>query len=58
MPQVEEGQSVVLEPKYCEACGALWMRPSNESVPYCERCRKRMAGISRRERVPGDWRPR
>ena len=58
MQHVKEGQSVVLEPKYCEGCGGLWFRPKEESASYCGRCRARMAEISWRQRVPGDWRPR
>ncbi len=27
-----------LELKYCEFCGALWMRPRGSVEPYCPRC--------------------
>ena len=27
-----------LELKYCEFCGALWMRPLGSGDPYCPRC--------------------
>ena len=41
---------VRLELKYCEACGALWLRPHTSAAPYCWRCEKIMAGLSRTTR--------
>lgn len=40
-----------VELKYCEACGALWLRPRNCHAPYCRRCEKVMAGLSRTNRA-------
>jgi hypothetical protein len=39
-----------LELKYCEGCGALCLRPSDQPSPYCEKCDTRMAQISRKVR--------
>lgn len=57
MPQAEAGQSVVLEPKYCEQCGALGLRPQGQQLSVCRRCysrreelaaeRRRLAGAGR-----------
>lgn len=33
----------IVEPKYCELCGALWLRPAG-AEPYCPRCVQR-AGL-------------
>ena len=41
-----------VELKYCEACGALRLRATNHDSPYCTRCEKIMAGLSRADRTP------
>jgi hypothetical protein len=38
---------LTLEPKYCEGCGAIRLRPSGSEVIYCERCARRLAEIAR-----------
>jgi len=40
-----------MELKYCEACGALRLRPHGSDAPYCGRCAKVMAGLSRTVRT-------
>jgi hypothetical protein len=45
-----ELQAIRVELKYCEACGALWMRPRSSHAPYCRRCEKVMAGLSGTDR--------
>ncbi len=29
---------LILEPKYCELCGGLWLRPAGADVVYCRSC--------------------
>ena len=36
-----------VELKYCEACGALWLRPRNSQATYCRRCEHVMAELAR-----------
>jgi hypothetical protein len=33
-----EVPDVTSELKYCEFCGALWLRPRGSSDPYCGKC--------------------
>lgn len=40
--QVIEQGDVVLELKYCERCGGLWLRPRLDDESYCENCRTAM----------------
>ena len=46
----EELQTIRVELKYCEACGALWLRPRGSQTPYCRRCENVMAVLSRTDR--------
>lgn len=44
-----------LELKFCERCGALWLRPAGRDRRYCQKCKPRMddlAGRSKRGRPP------
>ena len=34
-----------LELKYCERCGALWLRPAGSDVVFCGACAAAMAGL-------------
>jgi hypothetical protein len=46
---MEEGTYAVLlllELKYCEACGGLWLRQAGSLEVYCERCAERMGEIA------------
>ena len=36
----------ILEPKYCEGCGAIRLRPMGSEAIYCERCALRLAEIA------------
>ena len=45
-------QLVRVELKYCEACGALRLRPHGSKTPYCGRCAKVMAELARARRAP------
>jgi len=46
-----ELQVIRMELKYCEACGALRLRPHGSNAPYCGGCAKVMAGLSRTVRT-------
>jgi len=46
-----ELQAIRVDLKYCEACGALWLRPCGSHTPYCGRCEKVMAELSRTVRT-------
>ena len=35
-----------LEPKYCEGCGAIRLRPAGSDAVYCERCALRLAEMA------------
>lgn len=36
-----------LELKYCERCGALWLRRAGEQESYCARCFVEMEAVAR-----------
>lgn len=56
--QVIEQGDVVLELKYCERCGGLWLRPRLDDESYCEGCRTAMtAWLQVREARPRSRRP-
>jgi len=40
--QVIKQGDVVLELKYCERCGGLWLRCPGDEESYCENCRAAM----------------
>ena len=44
-------QIIRVELKYCEACGALWLRPRSNHASYCRRCERVMAELSRTSRT-------
>jgi hypothetical protein len=37
---------ITLEPKYCEGCGAIRLRPAGSAAVYCERCARRWAEMA------------
>ena len=37
---------LTLEPKYCEGCGAIRLRPKGSEAIYCERCARRWAEMA------------
>jgi len=46
-----ELQVIRMELKYCEACGALRLRPHGSNAPYCGRCARVMTELSRTVRT-------
>ncbi len=43
-----ESPVIILEPKYCELCGALWLRPAGAgaNAVYCRNCAPRIAALA------------
>lgn len=42
----DEGNQIVrVELKYCERCGALWVRECGAGVMYCEKCQSEVAEL-------------
>jgi len=50
--ELMEIEVVELELKYCERCGALWLRPAGSSHVYCAPCELKMAELSLPEKRP------
>jgi hypothetical protein len=40
-----EGSRIMVELKYCERCGGLWLRPVNTDGVYCTPCRTCLATL-------------
>ena len=40
-----ESESVLLDLKYCERCGGLWLRPRTSAEVYCAGCAPAMAEL-------------
>lgn len=40
-----EGQEILVELKYCERCGGLWLRPQGTDGIYCATCRVLLAAM-------------
>jgi hypothetical protein len=45
-------ETVKLEPKYCELCGALWLRPRGNDSSYCAPCAARLQRMVRSSDAP------
>jgi len=43
---------IYFELKYCERCGALWLRPRAAAAVYCVPCARQMAETARGARAP------
>jgi hypothetical protein len=54
--EIIEGGSIQLELKYCERCGALWLRPKGSELVFCAPCTLAMAGLAPRARGFGQHR--
>ena len=46
MQDATEHVPFTLEPKYCEGCGAIRLRPAGSAAIYCERCTQRWAEMA------------
>ncbi len=40
-----EGERVLVELKYCERCGGLWLRPQKTDGVYCAACHACLAAM-------------
>jgi hypothetical protein len=51
-----EADLIVLEPKYCELCGGLWLRLVGSPAIYCVHCAPEVAALApvrlRRDQSP------
>ena len=48
---VREPALITLEPKYCELCGGLWLRPAGSPGDCCPRCRALEADLALARRL-------
>lgn len=48
---------IVLEPKYCELCGGLWLRPAGSPGDCCPHCRVLERELALVRRAPQEARP-
>ena len=46
MQDATQNLPLTLEPKYCEGCGAIRVRPAGSAAVYCERCARRWAEMA------------
>jgi hypothetical protein len=46
---MDAGESgfILMELKYCERCGGLWLRPRGSGLIYCPSCARALAGDQR-----------
>jgi hypothetical protein len=57
---IEDPEVILLELKYCERCGALWLRPLGVHEIYCPPCDLEMLDlpspriVTSRPRLPGN----
>ena len=49
-----EGREILVELKYCERCGGLWLRPQGTDGVYCASCHMLLAAMP----DPGEAPPR
>lgn len=49
----DEKQPVRVELKYCEHCGALWVRERGAGVAYCDKCQPKVADLPIPKKKPG-----
>ena len=53
-------EAILMELKYCERCGGLWLRTKGAAQPYCAPCAREMLDLPapqsrlRRPRIPGN----
>ncbi len=52
-----ESALIVLEPKYCELCGGLWLRPAGSPGDCCPHCRTLETELALARRVREEARP-
>jgi ribosomal protein L37AE/L43A len=50
---VDEHRQTRMELKYCEHCGALWLRECGAGIVYCENCQPKVADLPLPKKKPG-----
>ena len=45
--ELQDGNSIQMELKYCERCGALWLRLTCSELIFCPPCSVVLAGLAR-----------
>jgi ribosomal protein L37AE/L43A len=45
--ETQDGNAIQLELKYCERCGALWLRLTGSDLIFCSPCSVVLAGVAR-----------
>jgi hypothetical protein len=53
--EIDELTIVELELKYCERCGALWLRPCGDEQVYCAPCTSKMLSSPIIRKAKGKW---
>lgn len=53
----EQDNLIRLEPKFCELCGALWLRPEGSGSLCCPRCLPLDAELALARRARDEARP-
>jgi ribosomal protein L37AE/L43A len=57
--ELQDVDAIQMELKYCERCGALWLRLTGSDVIFCSPCSVLLAGLARdpRFREPRSSKP-
>jgi ribosomal protein L37AE/L43A len=45
--ELQDVDAIQMELKYCERCGALWLRLTGSDVIFCSPCSVLLAGLAR-----------
>jgi ribosomal protein L37AE/L43A len=45
--ETQDSEAIQMELKYCERCGALWLRPTGSELIFCPPCSVILAGLAR-----------
>ncbi len=53
----DQANVILLEPKYCELCGGLWLRPAGAGSDCCPHCRALDAELALARRAREEARP-
>lgn len=55
--ELQDAGAIQMELKYCERCGALWLRLKGSDLTYCSPCSVILAGVARDPRFREHWSP-
>ena len=51
--ELQDANAIQMELKYCERCGALWLRPTGSDLIFCSPGSVILAGLARDPRFRG-----